>query len=135
VGRPEFSRDGKMAVIARAADNKDRWVLLVDTKTGASRVIDQQHDDAWVDGPGSRTLGWLDDDKTLYSQSEKTGWSQLYAANVETGEVKQLTSGRGEVFDADLTPDKKRFRMVTSFDSLASGRSTRWAWKAGRWRA
>ncbi|HPT28182.1 MAG TPA: prolyl oligopeptidase family serine peptidase, partial [Bryobacteraceae bacterium] len=72
-----------------------------------------------VDGPGSRTLGWLDDGKTVYFQSEKTGWSQLYAANVETGEVKQLTSGRGEVFDADLTPDKKRFRMVASFDDLA----------------
>jgi dipeptidyl aminopeptidase/acylaminoacyl peptidase len=117
--RSEFSQDGKLAVQARSADNKDRWVLLVDTKTGASKVIDHQHDDAWVSGPGTRMLGWLADNKTVYFLSEKTGWSQLYAGNVETGEVKQLTSGRGEVFDAELTRDKKRFRMVTSFGSLA----------------
>jgi len=119
VTQPEFSKDGKLAAMARSADNKDRWLLLVDLKTGTSKVIDSAHDDAWVDGPGSRTFGWLDDGKTLYFQSEKTGWSQLYSANVETGEVKQLTSGRGEVLSAELTRDKKRFRMQTSFDHPA----------------
>lgn len=118
-GRLEFSRDGKMAAIVRSVDNKDRWVLLVDAMTGACKVVDHQHDDAWVDGPGARTLGWLDDDKTVYYQSEKTGWSQLYSANVESGEVRQLTFGRGEVIDVELKRDKKRFRMLTSFDHPA----------------
>lgn len=118
-GRLEFSRDGKLAAIVRSADNKDRWVLAVDAKTGACKVVDQHHDDAWVDGPGSRTLGWLEDDKTVFYQSEKSGWSQLYSANVETGEVRQVTSGRGEVLDVELKRDKKRFRMLTSFDHLA----------------
>lgn len=117
--RLEFSHDGKMAAIARSVDNKDRWVLLVDAMTGACKVVDHQHDDAWVDGPGARTLGWLDDDKTVYYQSEKTGWSQLYSANVESGEARQLTFGRGEVIDVELMRDKKRFRMLTSFDHPA----------------
>lgn len=116
--QPQFSRDGKLAVVARSADNKDRWVFLVDVQTGATKVIDHLHDDAWVGGPGSFSLGWLADNKTLYFQSEKTGLSQLYAANVETGEVKQLTSGSWEVDEARLTRDKTRFRMVTSEPSL-----------------
>lgn len=133
VTRPEFSEDGRLAALAHAADNKDRWVLLVDPKTGASKVIANSHDDAWIDGPGSRTFGWLEDGRTLYFQSEKTSWSQLYAADVETGEVKQISSGQGEVLSVGLTRDKKRFRMLTSFNHLAERHLYEMGVEGGPW--
>src|SRR6185503_9327463 len=58
----QWSEDGKNAVLmGRAADNKDRWVLLLDPATGKTKVLTTIHDDAWVDGPGAFTIGWLPD--------------------------------------------------------------------------
>ncbi len=115
----QFSEDGKQAaLLARAADNKDRWVLSLDVATGKTKVIDHLHDDAWVGGPGSFTLGWLpnsqSDNATVYFQSEKDGWAHLYAHNVTAGETKQLTSGKFEVSDVRLSQDKSKFFFTSS---------------------
>ena len=39
-------------IVARSADNKDRWILALDPATGKTRVIVTEHDDAWIGGPG-----------------------------------------------------------------------------------
>jgi dipeptidyl aminopeptidase/acylaminoacyl peptidase len=116
---PQWSEDGKNAVaFARSADNKDRWALLVDPATGKTKVLDYQHDDAWVGGPGAFTLGWLGDDKTVYFQSERDGWSHLYTASIDGGEPKQLTSGKFEVSDVRLSEDKTKFYFTSSEGDL-----------------
>jgi dipeptidyl aminopeptidase/acylaminoacyl peptidase len=116
---PQWSEDGKNAVaLARSADNKDRWALLIDPTTGKTKVLDHQHDDAWVGGPGGFTLGWLGDDKTVYFQSERDGWSHLYTASIEGGEPKQLTSGKFEVSDVRLSEDKTKFYFTSSEGDL-----------------
>jgi Tol biopolymer transport system component len=54
LGLPVWSEDGTKAVIVgRAVDNKDRWIFALDPATGKTRVLANQHDDAWVDGPGA----------------------------------------------------------------------------------
>jgi dipeptidyl aminopeptidase/acylaminoacyl peptidase len=116
---PQWSEDGKNAVaFARSADNKDRWTLLIDPATGKTKVLDHQHDDAWVGGPGAFTLGWLGDDKTVYFQSERDGWSHLYTASIDGGEPKQLTSGKFEVSDVRLSEDKTKFYFISSEGDL-----------------
>lgn len=111
----QWSEDGNQVVMmARAADNKDRWVMAVDTATGKTKTLDHLHDDAWVGGPGSFTLGWLPDNKTVYFQSERDGWAHLYAVSVDGGEPKQLTSGKFEVSDVRLSEDKTRFFFTSS---------------------
>lgn len=111
----QWSEDGNQAVLmARAADNKDRWVMAVDPATGKTKVLDHLHDDAWVGGPGSFTLGWLPDNKTIYFQSERDGWAHLYTVSVEGGEPKQLTSGKFEVSDVRLSQDKTKFFFTSS---------------------
>src|SRR5262249_3558899 len=96
--QPVWSEDGTKAVmLARAADNKDRWILALDENTAKTRVVVHDHDDAWIDGPGSFTLGWLKNDREIYFQSERTGYSHLYAVSFEGGEPKALTSGKWEV--------------------------------------
>jgi len=116
---PQWPEDGKHAVaMARAADNKDRCVLLVDPATGKTRALDHQRDDAWVGGPGSVTLGWLPDNKTVYFQSERDGWAHLYTVSIDGGEPKQLTSGKFEVSDVRLSEDKTKFYFTSSEVSL-----------------
>ncbi|HEX6624770.1 MAG TPA: S9 family peptidase, partial [Pyrinomonadaceae bacterium] len=115
----QWSEDGARAVLmARAADNKDRWVLALDAATGKTRVLARVHDDAWVGGPGSFTLGWLADNRRVYFVSERDGFAHLYTVNADGGEPTQLTSGRFEVSDVRLSRDKTKFYFTSSEGSF-----------------
>ena len=115
LSRPLWSDDGTKAVLlARAADNKDRWIMALDETTGETRVLALDHDDDWLDGPGASTLDWMKDDRSIYFQSERTGYSHLYTVPFEGGEPRALTSGKWEVASAVLSRDKTRFFLVTS---------------------
>ena len=115
LAQPLWSEDGTKAVlIARAADNKDRWILALDQTTGKTRIIVHDHDDDWLDGPGAFTLGWMKGDREIYFQSERTGYSHLYAVSYDGGEPKALTSGKWEVDSAILSKDKSRFFLTTN---------------------
>jgi dipeptidyl aminopeptidase/acylaminoacyl peptidase len=112
---PLWSEDGTKAVLlARATDNKDRWVLALDPATGKTRVLASDHDDAWVDGPGANTLGWMKNDREVYFQSERTGYSQLYAVAFDGGQPRALTTGNWEVTNVHQSPDKSRFYITGS---------------------
>ncbi|MEK6320912.1 MAG: prolyl oligopeptidase family serine peptidase [Acidobacteriota bacterium] len=115
LSQPIWSEDGTKAVLmARAADNKDRWVLALDHATGKTRVVVTEHEDAWIGGPGAFTLGWMKDNQNIYFQSERTGYAHLYTVPYEGGEPKQLTSGKWEVTGVQMSDDKSRFFLTTS---------------------
>ncbi len=117
---PLFSEGGQAAVVVRSQDNKDRWIATLNLEQGTLNQLDWQHDEAWIGGPGISnwdfspgTLGWLDEER-LFFQSEATGFSHLYTANVKTGEKKALTNGPFEVLDVQLSRDKRRFYITAS---------------------
>jgi dipeptidyl aminopeptidase/acylaminoacyl peptidase len=115
----QWSDDGTRAVLmARAADNKDRWIMSLDPATAKTRVLASIHDDAWVGGPGSFTLGWLPDNRRVFFESERDGWAHLYTVNTDGGEPAQLTSGKFEVSDVRLSADKTEFYFTSSEGSL-----------------
>ncbi|MFW5972361.1 MAG: alpha/beta fold hydrolase [Bacteroidota bacterium] len=119
---PYWSGDGAFAVIeVRAEDNKTRWIARLDAASGELMVVDRQHDEAWIAGPGlfpypggESTIGWLPDNRRIYFQSEASGFSHLYIADVETGTTRQLTSGDFEVFDPMLSRDGKTWFFSSS---------------------
>jgi dipeptidyl aminopeptidase/acylaminoacyl peptidase len=118
LGLPVWSEDGTKAVtVGRAADNKDRWIFALDPATGKTRVLANQHDDAWVDGPGANTIGWMKNDREVYFQSEKTGYSHLYAVAWDGGEPRALTSGNWEVSNVRQSKDKSHFYLTAGKDS------------------
>jgi len=123
LSEPLWSPDGTKAIlVARAMDNKDRWILALDEDTAKTRIVAHDHDDAWIDGPGigdpdepgDATLGWMKGDQEIYFQSERTGFSHLYTAPFAGGEAKALTSGQWEVDRAALSADKSQFFLVTN---------------------
>jgi dipeptidyl aminopeptidase/acylaminoacyl peptidase len=115
----QWNEDGSRAVLlARASDNKDRWVMSLDPSTAKTRVLASVHDDAWVGGPGAFTLGWLPDNRRVYFVSERDGWAHLYTVSVDGGEPVQLTKGRFEVSDVRLSTDKTKFYFTSSEGSL-----------------
>jgi dipeptidyl aminopeptidase/acylaminoacyl peptidase len=114
----QFSEDGsKLAAMARSTDNKDLWLLAIDPKTAKARILFHHHDDAWINGYAFSRFGWLPDNQRLYFLSERDGWSHLYtiAHDAAAGSApKQLTSGKWEVRDVELSPDRSHFLLMTS---------------------
>lgn len=117
IDSPVFSGNGKTLVNITSQDNKDRWIMLVNLEDGSLKEIDKQHDDAWIGGPGvgwfSRAeMGWIDENN-IWFQSEKTGHSHLYTANINSGKIKALTQGEFEIQEVSLSKDHKTF-FITS---------------------
>lgn len=119
ISPPVWNEKGTNAVVeVRSLDNKDRWLMLLDAATGKLKLLDRQRDEAWIQGPGIgfgffNRDAWLDEN-TFWFQSEATGYSHLYKMNVVTGEKTQLTSGKYEVQQVQLSRDKKTFYITTN---------------------
>jgi dipeptidyl aminopeptidase/acylaminoacyl peptidase len=120
---PIVNADGSLAVTAvRAVNNKDRWLVAVDPKSGRTRVVDRQHDDAWIREPGGNSNaepashGWLPDQKHLWFLSERDGWMHLYAvdASISGGAPRQLTRGAWEVFSVAMSAAGRKFYLTTN---------------------
>lgn len=119
LAQPQWSDDGKNAVLsARSVDNKDRWIMHLDMTTGKTKILASVRDEAWVGGPGGFTLGWLPDNKRVFFQSERDGFSHLYTVSIDGGEPVQLTSGQFEVSDVRVSDDKTKFYFTSSEGSF-----------------
>ena len=124
VNGPIWSDNGRYAiVVVNAIDNKDRWIMSLNAANGTLSVLDRQHNDAWIGGaPGiaddwyaTGNIGWLDNDY-FYYQSEASGYSHIYIANINNGDKKPLTSGKWEVQNLQLSHDKKTFYFNANID-------------------
>jgi len=103
----------------RSADNKDRWIVLIDLEKATIKEVEHQHDEAWIGGPGISswnteigTLDWLEDGKTFYFQSEETGFSHLYLYDLENNSKSILTEGKFEIHNVQLSANKKLFYIT-----------------------
>ncbi|MBL7814473.1 MAG: prolyl oligopeptidase family serine peptidase [Saprospiraceae bacterium] len=109
-----WSADGKYAVVVlRSYDNKDRWIMQLNVESASLKLIDRQRDEAWIGGPINE-IGFLGDNKTLYYQSEADGFAHLYTADLSTGKKTQLTKGKFEVQNVQLSKDKQFFYVTTN---------------------
>lgn len=112
----DWSDNGDALVVYRSADNKDRWICLLDAASGNLTSLDRQRDEAWVAGPGigwgpfgPGDLGWMPDSKSIWFQSEETGYSHLYTLDVKSEKKKALTSGDFEIYDPEISNDKSKW--------------------------
>ena len=116
---PYFNKQGNKAIIEiKSYDNKDRWITLLDLTKGELEELVHQHDDAWIGGPGISgwngvpgNLGWMKDGETIWFQSEETGYSHLYTYHIKNRKKKQLTEGKFEVRDVQLSNDGNTFYL------------------------
>lgn len=138
MARPIWNEKGGQAVVVfRAFDNKDRWIMNLDTETGDLKLLDRQHDDAWIGGPGigylyqSGNVGWINN-HTIYYQSEKTGYSHLYTLDLNTDKKVALTQGEYEVQKTSLSPDHKTFYLTTNKEDPGQTQFYHLAIKSGK---
>ena len=103
---------GALGIEMYAIDHKDRWIVTVDL---ANYVLVPQHrlsDAAWIDRSFNE-LGWLNDNRTLWYESEESGFAHLYA-KPQNGEAHALTQGRFEVSSPQLSEDGRWFYVLSN---------------------
>ena len=112
-GGVSWSDDGRNLVIQlRALDNKDRWLATVDFS--AYTLVPQHRltDMAWINWTFN-DFGWLNDSKTLWYESEESGYAHLYIKPLN-GPARALTTGRFEVSEPELSADGKWFYVLSN---------------------
>jgi acetyl esterase/lipase/Tol biopolymer transport system component len=108
-----WSGDGAaLGIELYSIDHKDRWLVSVDL---ANFVLVPQHrlsDAAWIERFGSfNEFGWLKDNKTLWYESEESGYAHLYT-KAPNGAARPLTGGRFEVSSPLLSEDGRWFYVL-----------------------
>jgi dipeptidyl aminopeptidase/acylaminoacyl peptidase len=101
---------GALGIEMYAIDHKDRWIVSVDL---ANYVLVPQHrlsDAAWIDRSFNE-FGWLRDNRTLWYQSEESGFAHLYT-RAPDGAPRALTQGRFEVSSPQLSEDGRWFYVL-----------------------
>ncbi len=116
ISGPVWSEDGSRCFVdIRSSDNKDRWLMLLEPETGRLTLLDRQHDDAWIGGPGigwrgfGASVGWMPDNRRIWFVSEADGYAHMYTVDVTTMKKQQLTRGRFEIYRPRISRDKKRW--------------------------
>jgi len=92
-----------------------------DAASGTVKAIAVMRDSAWVGGPCSYgCAGFYDADRRIYFVDESTGWAQLYSTSADGSDRRALTSGTFEIYDVELSADRKNFLFhsseVSAFD-------------------
>jgi dipeptidyl aminopeptidase/acylaminoacyl peptidase len=96
-----------------ASDFKDRWIHTV-SSDGAIKLVDTHHDSAWVDGPCFGCGGWYDGGRRFWYVSEADGYAHLYTRAADGSDRQQLTQGKWEVNNVDVSRDQRWFYLTTS---------------------
>lgn len=98
------------AFMLRSHDNKDRWIVLVDTGTldedGRPEVSSAHHlrDEAWINW-GFNQFGFVPGAETLWYVSEESNYARLYTLDPQTGDRAVHTPAGSEVRDVTWTRD------------------------------
>jgi dipeptidyl aminopeptidase/acylaminoacyl peptidase len=108
-----WSADGTaLAIQLTSIDNKDRWIASVDF---AKYELVPQHrlsDSAWINWTLNE-FGWLSDNRTLWYESEESGYAHLYT-KAPNAAAKALTQGRFEVSEPALSADGRWFYVLSN---------------------
>ena len=95
---PRWSPDGRTLAVSRWTEGGYRDVALVDVATGAVQPI--THDRAIDSGPA-----WAPDGQTLYFSSDRTGVANLYAYDLRSQTIEQVTNVVSGAYSPAVSPD------------------------------
>jgi dipeptidyl aminopeptidase/acylaminoacyl peptidase len=93
-------------------DHKDRWLASIDF---TNYTLVSQHrltDPAWID-QSFNEFGWLNDNRTLWYESEESGFAHLYTKALN-GAPRALTRGQFEVSSPLLSGDGRWFYVISN---------------------
>ncbi|HEX3604250.1 MAG TPA: prolyl oligopeptidase family serine peptidase [Steroidobacteraceae bacterium] len=103
---------GALGIEMYAIDHKDRWIASVDLANFALLPQHRLNDTAWI-GRSFNEFGWLRDNRTLWYESEESGYAHLYTKTLN-GAPRALTQGQFEVSSPQLSEDGRWFYVLSN---------------------
>lgn len=103
---------GAVGIQMHSIDHKDRWLVSVDLANYALAPQHRLTDAAWID-QSFNEFGWLNDNRTLWYESEESGYAHLYTKELN-GEPRPLTHGQFEVSAPLLSEDGRWFYVLSN---------------------
>ena len=102
----DWSPDGNSILANEIVSNSERYVWLIDVKTGQKRALTPRDGEKaiWTN------LRFSSDGKKVYAISDKTDQLQLYRCDIATGVWTQVTSDVVESFE--LSPDGSMMALL-----------------------
>lgn len=99
--QPSWAPDGQRLAFSAWRAGGLRDILVIEPATGA--VVEITHDRALDGSPA-----WSHDGRYLYFDSDRTGITNIYAYEVATGALWQVTDVVGGAFECTVSPDGTR---------------------------
>jgi hypothetical protein len=102
---PRFSPDGSKVAYGVWTDGGHRDIRIVDVASGA--VVE-----LWRDRAVDQQPAWSPDGKTLYFSSDRTGFPNVFAYELESGALHQVTNVLTGAYMPDPSPDGRSLVYV-----------------------
>ncbi|MFU8831455.1 MAG: prolyl oligopeptidase family serine peptidase [Wenzhouxiangella sp.] len=103
----------RAAIMIRANDNKDRWLVTLDPTEPELNPRHRLNDPAWINW-SFNDFGWLGTTDELWLLSEQTGFSHLYTVHAVSGQERQHTRGEFEVMDPVLDAEANSIYLLSN---------------------
>lgn len=97
------AKGDKATILLYSDDNKDRWLVSLDTEDKELNTEHHLRDMAWVNDWNFNDFGWISND-TIFFTSEHTGYSHLYVKELGR-RPSALTKGRYIVDSVSKDPN------------------------------
>ena len=104
--QPAFSHDGRSLAFVRRRDGPYSELAVADVRSGVTKALTS--DNALALSPV-----WSPDDRFIYFTSSRGGTLNIWKTPVASGEPEQITAGRGDDTDIDLSADGRRLVFST----------------------
>lgn len=105
---PRWSPDGQRIAVGRWAEGGDYDIVLLEPGDDGTATLRTLMQDQAIDAAPA----WSPDGRWILHSSDRSGIPNLYATEVETGRLRQVTSVLTGAFDPDVSPDGRWIYFV-----------------------
>lgn len=126
IPRMEWSNSSNELIIQQLdRKQQESKIMLLNAKTGASKLIFQEKDTAWIDIKSrwnkDNPMGWewLNNGTAFLWVSEKDGWRHIYKIGTQDGNETLITKGNYDMIGLEAIDEKNGYVYFTASPNSA----------------
>lgn len=111
IARMDFANSSDEIWLTRLNRHQNRLdLLLADVRTGESRIVFTDSDDAWVANTAPR---WIKGGREFLFESERSGFNQVYLCDRDGSMINRVTPGEWDVLDVYGVDEEREILYFT----------------------